>query len=86
MPQREALQKSIHARLLTRMRRGLVAEVRRLHKQGLSWKRMEELGLEYRYVSRYVRKMMTKEEMLVKLEAEIWHYAKRQKTWFSKDF
>ncbi|MFH0890711.1 MAG: tRNA (adenosine(37)-N6)-dimethylallyltransferase MiaA, partial [Candidatus Liptonbacteria bacterium] len=79
------LRERIHKRLLARMKQGMVAEARKLHRSGLSWKRMEELGLEYRYLSRYLRGMMSKEDMLSKLETEIWHYAKRQMTWWRKD-
>ncbi|HBV01681.1 MAG TPA: tRNA (adenosine(37)-N6)-dimethylallyltransferase MiaA [Candidatus Taylorbacteria bacterium] len=79
------LQKKITIRLFARIRRQMIEEVRRLHKRGLPWKRMEELGLEYRYVSRYLRGFLSKKEMLEKLKSEIWQYAKRQMTWFGRD-
>jgi len=75
----------IHNRLISRMKSGMVREARSLHARGLSWKRMENLGLEYRYLSRYLRGMITKQEMLAELEMEICHYAKRQMTWFKRD-
>lgn len=78
----DELKQRIHDRLSARMRAGMVAEVRRLHEKGLSWKRMEALGLEYRYLSRYLRGLLSKDEMLMQLEREIWHYAKRQRTWW----
>ncbi len=67
------------------MREGMVEEAKHLHKKGLSWKRMEALGLEYRYLALYLQKNMTKEEMIANLEKEIWKYAKRQMTWFKRD-
>ena len=79
---KEELKKRIHNRLIKRMDQGMIDEVKKLHKNGLSWKRMEDLGLEYRYTSRYLRKLISKEQMLEKLETEIWHYAKRQILWF----
>lgn len=79
------LKKKITMRLFARISRGLVAEAWRLHKQGLPWKRMEELGLEYRYLARFLQKKISKKEMLRKLKTEIWRYAKRQKTWFKRD-
>ncbi|MFC1802319.1 tRNA (adenosine(37)-N6)-dimethylallyltransferase MiaA [Patescibacteria group bacterium] len=79
------LKKKIHDRLLMRVEDGMLEEVERLHIEGVSWERMEDLGLEYRFVSRYLRGELSKEEMLEKLEVEIWHYAKRQKTWFNRD-
>ncbi|MEK7228080.1 MAG: tRNA (adenosine(37)-N6)-dimethylallyltransferase MiaA [Patescibacteria group bacterium] len=79
----EVLKKRIHIRLFARIR-GIVTEVKKLHKQGVSWKRLEALGLEYRYMALYLQKKLTKQEMLTQLEFAIWHYAKRQRTWFKK--
>lgn len=81
----EILRARIEKRLLARIAQGMVREARRLHASGLSWKRMEDLGLEYRYLSRYLRGLISKEEMAQKLSTEIWHYAKRQMTWFKRD-
>jgi tRNA dimethylallyltransferase len=79
------LRERIHARLLTRMKSGMVAEAKRLHERGLSYKRMEELGLEYRYLSRYLRGTMTKEAMLAELERAIFLYARRQMTYWRRN-
>lgn len=81
----EVLKKRIHDRLLARMKKGMLAEVRQLHKNGLGWKRMESLGLEYRYLAQFLQNKLSRDEMLQKLETEIWHFAKRQKTWWKKD-
>ena len=90
---KEDLKKRIRARLLQRLKNGMIAEARRLHEPrtsknpagGLSWKRMEELGLEYRYLAKYLQGKMSKEEFVEKLNTEIWHYAKRQMTWFRRN-
>jgi tRNA dimethylallyltransferase len=84
-PSDVTLKKNIHKRLLARMKQGMVAEARRLHKQGLSYKRMEELGLEYRHLARLLQNKMTQKEMLEELERAIWKYAKRQRTWFKRN-
>lgn len=84
LPDKE-LRKKIHMRLIARMKKGMVAEASRLHKQGLSWRRMEALGLEYRYLALYLQKKINKKEMLSKTETEIWRFAKRQKMWFKRD-
>ncbi len=81
----EILKKKIRARLRLRLRRGMIAEAKRLHKNGLSWRRMDELGLEYRYLAKHLQGKLSKKEMIEKLETEIWHYAQRQMTWFKKD-
>ena len=82
---KEKLEENIKKRLLKRLKVGMLAEIRKLHKQGISWKRMEELGLEYRYGSRYVRSLISKEEFIETLSTKIRQYAKRQKTWFKRD-
>jgi tRNA dimethylallyltransferase len=46
---------------------------------------MQELGLEYRYMALHLTGKISKEEMLSQLETAIWHYAKRQKTWFKRN-
>jgi tRNA dimethylallyltransferase len=78
------LREKIHARLLSRMKAGMIAEAKKLHESGLSYKRMEALGLEYRYLALLLQKKISKEEMLEKLENEIWQYAKRQITYWKR--
>jgi len=81
----ELLKEKINKRLISRVESGMLKEIQNLHKNGLSWKRMEELGLEYRYVALYLQKKITKQEMLEKLNSEIFKYAKRQMTYFKRD-
>jgi tRNA dimethylallyltransferase len=84
-PGAEKLKKNIHIRLFSRIREGMIAEATKLHKAGLSYKRMEELGLEYRYLARLLQNKITKAEFLVELEREINKYAKRQMRWFKRN-
>lgn len=84
-PGPKILRARIHARLLKRLRSGMIGEVRRLHEQGVSWKKLENFGLEYRYIAYFLQNKMNKSEMLEKLEYEINQYAKRQMTWFKRD-
>ncbi len=81
----EILRKRINLRLQKRLKGGMINEVKKLHAQGLSWKRLESLGLEYRFVAQFLQKKITKAEMIERLQFEIWHYAKRQMTWFQRD-
>lgn len=88
----EKLKEKITIRLLERLpagkagiREGMIGEAKKLRKQGLSLKRMEELGLEYRFLAKFLKGEMTKEEMTEKLKTEIWKYAKRQRTWFKRN-
>lgn len=81
----DILKEKIEKRLIKRIKMGMIKEIQNLHKNGLSWKRMEELGLEYRYAALYLQRKITKQEMLDKLNSEIYKYAKRQMTWFKRD-
>lgn len=81
----DEVKKLIKKRLLKRLKTGMIVEIKRLKKSGLSWKRLEEFGLEYRYIALYLQNKLTKDEMITKLQKETEHYAKRQLTWFKKD-
>ncbi len=81
----EKLKKKIKIRLEKRLEAGMIKEAQKLHKNGLTWKRMDELGLEYRYLALYLQKKISKEEMKEKLEREIWQYVRRQMAWFKRD-
>jgi len=84
LPRKKLKEKTV-MRLSKRMKQGMVEEVKKLNKRGLSSQRLDELGLEYRYVSRYLRGSITKEEMLQSIERETDKYIKRQMTWFKRD-
>ncbi|MBA3732812.1 tRNA (adenosine(37)-N6)-dimethylallyltransferase MiaA [Patescibacteria group bacterium] len=79
------LKRRINKRITSRLKSGMIQEVKSLHKQGLSWKRMNELGLEYKLLATYIQEKTTKKELIKNLNNEIWHYAKRQMTWFKRD-
>ena len=82
---KEELKNLIHKRLLKRLQNNsMINEVRKLRKT-LSFKRLEEFGLEYRFVAQYLQKKISYKEMIDKIQLESEHYAKRQMTWFKKD-
>lgn len=81
----EELKNRIQARLQIRIDAGMIDEAMGLHKKGLSWKRMKELGLEYKYLAKFLKKEIPRDEMIFNLQTEIWHYARRQMTWFRRD-
>lgn len=82
---REVLRKKIEKRLRARLIQGMLTEVKRLHKNGVSWKRMHELGLEYRYCALYLQGKLTLLELEKQLADKIYQYAMRQLTWFKKN-
>jgi len=79
------LKKLIEKRLLKRLAQGMIEEIKKLRKSGVSWKRLEEFGLEYRYIAQFLQKKTTHEEMVERLQKAIEDYARRQMTWFKKD-
>jgi tRNA dimethylallyltransferase len=79
------LKKRINKRIEKWFKMGLLKEVKNLHTKGLSWKRMGEIGLEYKIVSLFLQSKISKSEMIKRMRTETWQYAKRQMTWFKKD-
>jgi len=75
----------IKKRLKKRLKQGMLKEVEKLLKSGVSFKRLEELGLEYRYIDYYLQNKLTYKEMEEKLQKEIEKFSKRQMTWFKRD-
>ncbi len=79
------LDKRIYKRLVKRIP-GMIREAKQLLKQKrLSYRRMQELGLEYRYLALYLQNRINKNELVEKLNVEIRQYAKRQMTWFKRN-
>jgi tRNA dimethylallyltransferase len=83
--EKEILKKLINKRLLARLNQGkMIKEVENLRKQGISWKKLEGFGLEYRFVSRYLQNKITYGQMVQQIQKESENYAKRQMTWFTR--
>lgn len=76
--------KLISERLKKRVDEGLIAEVEKLLATGITHERLEFLGLEYKFVSRYLQQQLTKDELFTLLQTAIFQFAKRQMTWFRR--
>ncbi len=82
---REILKEKIEKRLKARLKIGMLREVKNLHeKQKISWKRLESLGLEYRYCALCLQNKLSRAEFESLLALKIYQYAKRQETWFKR--
>ena len=81
----EELKRRISTRLNERLKKGMIGEVSSLRASGLTWKRLETLGIEYKNISLFLRKKISRDEMKRGIEKETWHYVKRQRTWFKRD-
>ncbi|HZO75300.1 MAG TPA: tRNA (adenosine(37)-N6)-dimethylallyltransferase MiaA [Ktedonobacteraceae bacterium] len=83
---REVLYRRIDERVDERMHQGMVDEVRHLIERGIGHERLEALGLEYRFISRWLRGEYGSEaEMVQRLKYAIHDFTRRQLTWFRKD-
>jgi tRNA dimethylallyltransferase len=71
-------------RLLSRIKAGMINEVKNLHKNGVSWKRLESWS-RVRQVALFLQNKITKQQMIDNLKNETWHFVKRQRTWFKRN-
>lgn len=84
-PERDLIREKIHKRLIQRLEEeDMIGEIQRLRKEGVSYKRLESFGLEYRYVAYYLQKKITYQQLVDKLFIAICQFAKRQMSWFRR--
>jgi len=81
----EELKGRIKKRFLSMLKQGFLNEIEELRKNGLSWKRIESFGLEYREGAQYLQGKISKQEMTEKAIKAIQDFARRQMVWFKKD-
>ena len=78
------IKERILSRIRIRMKKGMLAEARKLHENGLKYKRMHELGLECNHLASLLEGKIDKEEFENLLANDTWHFVKRQRTWFKR--
>ena len=82
--ERKKLLDRIQKRLKSRISDGMIDEVKNLIQLGLSHDRLNSLGLEYRFISKYLSKDLSYDDMLDKLNIAINQFSKRQMTFFRR--
>ncbi|OGE64979.1 tRNA (adenosine(37)-N6)-dimethylallyltransferase MiaA [Candidatus Daviesbacteria bacterium RIFCSPLOWO2_02_FULL_36_7] len=83
---RDTLYKRIDERVISRINQGMITEAESLHKHGLSFRRMRQLGLEYGILADFLEGRITSKGDLIKImQGKIHGYARRQITWFKKE-
>ena len=83
---REVLEERIEKRLRERLANGMIDEVAGLRSRGVSDTRLDKLGLEYRYIARYLRgEVPSLNALCEELGIAIRQFAKGQLTWFKRD-
>lgn len=84
---RETLRARIDERLERRLKAGMIEEVKGLMDAGVSAEFLYKLGLEYRFIAQYLNgEISSREEMVELLGIAIKQFAKRQMTWFRRDW
>ena len=83
---KEILQKRIMTRLTERLdKEDMIGEVERLHKEyRVSWKRLLSFGLEYKYVTLYLRNKTNYDEMVEQLARATYQFSRRQMAWLRR--
>jgi tRNA dimethylallyltransferase len=81
---RDSRRERITARLKERLEKGMIDEVARLIKGGISFDKMIYYGLEYKYIAQYLKGDLEYDEMFTHLNIAIHQFAKRQTTWFRR--
>ncbi|MEK7203434.1 MAG: tRNA dimethylallyltransferase, partial [Patescibacteria group bacterium] len=82
---KQTLKKKIYKRIINRLEKEeMINEVKQLHKRGLSWRKLENFGLEYKFISLYLQAEFTYEEMVEKLNIATNQFASRQMSWFRR--
>jgi tRNA dimethylallyltransferase len=81
---REEIKQLILKRLNRRINAGMIEEVKKLKDDGITSQRLDDLGLEYRYINLYLEGKLDLKEMKEQLYNKICQFAKRQITWFKK--
>ena len=82
---RDKLNERIKIRLEDRLQNGLKKEVEDLLASGLDPQRLDDFGLEYRYLKRNLKNEIEYDEMVTQLFAKLRQFAKRQNTWLKRD-
>ncbi|WP_027470397.1 tRNA (adenosine(37)-N6)-dimethylallyltransferase MiaA [Saccharicrinis fermentans] len=81
---REKRREKITQRLRSRLKEGMVEEVKRILEAGVNAEDLLYYGLEYKYLTLYVMGELSFEQMFERLNIAIHQFAKRQMTWFRK--
>lgn len=82
--ERSEIRKRITERLIKRLKEGMIEEVKNLIDSGVTYERLLQFGLEYKFISLFLKDELKYDDMFQKLNSAIHSFAKRQMTWFRK--
>lgn len=81
---RDSRRKRITERLKSRLKGGMIEEVKDLLDSGVDKDVLIYYGLEYKFITKYILDELTYDEMFKNLETAIHQFSKRQMTWFRR--
>jgi tRNA dimethylallyltransferase len=81
---RNVVRQKITKRLKERLDNGLIEEVDNLLKSGVNPAQLIRYGLEYKFVTLFLQKLIDKETLFRQLNTAIHQFSKRQMTWFRR--
>ena len=82
---REKLYQRIDTTVDQMIDEGLIDEIKQLLARGISYERLQDLGLEYRYISQAVTGQLPQDEAFQQLKYKSHQFAKRQLSWFRQN-
>ena len=83
--EKEKLKEKIKKRFFRWLKEGLIEEVKKLRKMGLSFKKIEDFGIHYREIARFLKKEISEKEMIEKSIRSIFNYGKKQLRWLKRE-
>lgn len=83
-PNQKIIEQKIETRLIARLNNGLVEEAENLLSIGVTHDRLQQLGLEYKFLSFYLLNKISYSDLQTQLLQAIIKFSKRQLTWFKK--
>ena len=81
---RNVVRQKITKRLKERLENGLIEEVDDLLKSGVNPAQLIRYGLEYKFITLFLQKLIDKETLFRQLNTAIHQFSKRQMTWFRR--
>ncbi|MDD4062184.1 MAG: tRNA (adenosine(37)-N6)-dimethylallyltransferase MiaA [Candidatus Pacebacteria bacterium] len=82
---KDNLELLIKKRIDKRIKIGMIKEVKRLRIGGLSWQRIENFGLEYKWIAIYLQNRISKQNMIDGILQSSIKLAKSQNSWLKKE-
>lgn len=82
---REILYKRIDKKVNDRIEDGMIAEVEKIMKNKTPYLKLQNFGLEYRFISQYIKGKITREEATEQIKYKTHAFVRRQLSWWRRN-